>query len=282
VTRTDVLRVAQERFRAENLSIVAVGNAKDLGKPLTALNGKVITLDLTIPEPKAETPAKNQPTPQSIAQGKQLLARMQQAMGGSDKLAAIKDSSQSLEMAMDPSAGGLKLKQTVRFVVPNHYRQDQELPFGKVIAYTNGTTGWLSSPMQGVMAMPPDILKQAQGELFRRLVGLVLSDRDNSRTVSAVMGAGNTVEIDASDGQSVQLEMDPSTGLPAKVSYKAPGMGGAMVDVAQIYSDWRDASGFKMPYNAETQQAGKKVSTIVVTDYKFNTGLTEAEISKRP
>ena len=284
VTRADVLRVAQERFRAENLSIVAVGNAKEFGKPLTALSGKVAILDLTIPEPKAEAaaPVKNQPTPQSIAQGKQLLARMQQAMGGSDKLAAIKDSSQSLEMAMDPSSGGLKLKQTVRFVVPNNYRQDQELPFGKVIAYTNGTTGWLSSPMQGVMAMPPDILSQAQSELFRRLVGLVLSDRDNSRTVSAVMGEANTVEIDASDGQSVRLEMDPSTGLPAKASYKAPGMGGAVVDVGQIYSDWRDASGFKMPYKAETQQAGKKVSSITVTEYKFNTGLTEAEISKRP
>ncbi len=283
VTRADVLRVAKDRFRSENLTIVAAGNSKDFGKPLATLQGKVTTLDLTIPEdkaPAAAAPAKTPPSAQSIAQGKQLLAKMQQSMGGSDKLAAIKDSSQSLEMSMDPSAGGLKLKQTVRFLAPNHYRQDQELPFGKVIAYTNGTTGWLSSPMQGMMMMPPDILKQAQGELFRRLVGLVLSDRDSSRTVSAV--DDHTVEIDANDGQSARLEMDPATGLPAKASYQAPGVGGAMVEVAQIYSDWRDASGFKMPYKAETQQAGKKVSDVTVTDYKFNTGLTEAEISKRP
>ncbi len=164
VTRADVLRVAKARFRSEDLSIVAAGNPKEFGKPLTALQGKVTTLDLTIPEPKPETPApaKKAPSAESIAQGKQLLARMQQAMGGSDKLAAIKDSVQTLEMAMDPSSGGLKMKQTVRFVAPNHYRQDQELPFGKVIAYTNGTTGWLSSPVQGTMLMPPDILKQAQ------------------------------------------------------------------------------------------------------------------------
>jgi hypothetical protein len=174
----------------------------------------------------------------------------------------------------------LKLKQTVRWVAPNHYRQDQELPFGKVIAYTNGTIGWLSSPMQGVMAMPPDILKQAQGESFRRLVGLILSDRDSSRTVSAV--DDHTAEIDAADGQSVRIEIDPATGLPAKTSYQAPGVGGTMIEVAQTYSDWRDASGFKMPYKAQTLQAGKKVSDITVTDYKFNTGLTEAEISKRP
>jgi zinc protease len=283
VTRADVLRVAKERFRPENLTIVAAGNPKDFGKPLTTLQGKVTTLDLTIPEPKApvaSAPAKSAPTPQAVAQGKQLLARMQQSMGGSDKLAAIKDSSQSLEMAMDPSAGGLKLKQTVRWVAPNHYRQDQELPFGKVIAYTNGSTGWLSSPMQGVMMMPPDILKQAQGESFRRLVGLVLSGSDSSRTVSALND--HTVEIDAADGQSVTMEIDPATGLPAKTSYQAPGIGGAMIEVAQTYSDWRDASGFKMPYKAQTLQAGKRVSDITITDYKFNTGLTEAEISKRP
>jgi zinc protease len=51
VTRADVLRVAQEHFRPENLTIVAVGNPKDFGKPLTAL-GKVNSIDLTIPEPK--------------------------------------------------------------------------------------------------------------------------------------------------------------------------------------------------------------------------------------
>src|SRR5439155_23777493 len=139
-------------------------------------------IDLTIPEPKQDTATA---TPQSSAQGKQLLARMQQAMGGAEKLAAIKDGVQTLEMAMDPSSGGFKMKQTVRFLAPNHYRQEQELPFGKMIAYTNGSVGWLVSP-QGGMPMTPEILTQAQGELFRRLIGLVASDRDPSRTVSAI------------------------------------------------------------------------------------------------
>jgi zinc protease len=48
VTRADVLRVMKDRIRPENLSIVAVGNPKDFGKPLTAA-GKVEKLDLTIP-----------------------------------------------------------------------------------------------------------------------------------------------------------------------------------------------------------------------------------------
>jgi zinc protease len=48
VTRADVLRVMREHVNPENLSIVAVGNPKDFGKPLSAA-GKIETIDLTIP-----------------------------------------------------------------------------------------------------------------------------------------------------------------------------------------------------------------------------------------
>src|SRR5579863_926032 len=48
VTRADVLRVMQEHIHPENLSIVAVGNPKDFGKPLSAA-GKVQQIDLAIP-----------------------------------------------------------------------------------------------------------------------------------------------------------------------------------------------------------------------------------------
>ena len=51
VTRADVLRVVKEHIRPEDLSIVAVGNPKDFGEPLTGA-GKVEKLDLTIPEPQ--------------------------------------------------------------------------------------------------------------------------------------------------------------------------------------------------------------------------------------
>jgi zinc protease len=51
VTRADVLRVYRERIHPEDLTVVAVGNPKDFGKPLDSL-GKVEKIDLTIPEAK--------------------------------------------------------------------------------------------------------------------------------------------------------------------------------------------------------------------------------------
>jgi zinc protease len=49
VTRADVLRVFQQRINPANFTIVAVGNPKDFGKPLSAV-GKVEAIDLTIPK----------------------------------------------------------------------------------------------------------------------------------------------------------------------------------------------------------------------------------------
>ena len=55
VTKADVLRVANEHFLPAKLTIVAVGNPAQLGKPLSALNVPVKQLDVTIPSPKKQT-----------------------------------------------------------------------------------------------------------------------------------------------------------------------------------------------------------------------------------
>jgi zinc protease len=58
VTRADVLRVMQQHIDPKNLSIVAVGNPKDFGKPLSGI-GKVEKIDLSIPAmPAAMAPVK--------------------------------------------------------------------------------------------------------------------------------------------------------------------------------------------------------------------------------
>ena len=52
VTKADVLRVSRAYLKPENLTIVAVGNPKEFGQPLSSLGMPVHPIDLTIPEPK--------------------------------------------------------------------------------------------------------------------------------------------------------------------------------------------------------------------------------------
>ena len=275
VTPADVLRVAKEHFLPENLAIVAVGNPKEFGKPLTAL-GKVTPIDLTIPEPKQ---AASTGDAASLGRGKALLERAQQALGGADKLAALKDMIRILDLTMDASAGGVKIKETTR-LVGDQFRQDQELPppIGKMVVYTDGKTGWLATP-QGTMAMPPDVLRQARGDQFRELKALMLSTRDASRMVNAV--GDNAVEI-SGGGLSVRVEFDPGTGLPTRETYQEPGPTGAPSEVVETMSDWRDAGGVKMPFKVVLEQGGHKVGEEVVSEYQFNTGLKAEDLAKKP
>jgi hypothetical protein len=276
VTRADVLRVAKQHIHPDELAIVTVGNPKEFGKPLTTL-GKVTELDLTIPEPKQEL---SKADAGSLARGKQLLERAQQAMGGAEKLAAVKDATYTADIALEAAAGGIKLKLVNMYLAPDQLRQEQELPGAKIIEYSDGKSGFLATP-QGVQPMPAEALKQAQGELFREPYALLLSDRDPARIVNAV--GENTVEVAAANGSlKVKIEFDSATGLPARETYTEAGATGAPAETTEIYSDWREVGGIKLPHKAIQLENGMKMLEVAISEYKINSGLTAAALSKRP
>jgi hypothetical protein len=127
--------------------------------------------------------------------------------------------------------------------------------------------------------MPPPVLKQTQGEIFREWVTLMLSDRDPSRTVVAT--GPNAVDISGADGQSVRVEFD-GAGLPLRQSYQETGMGGPPSEVKVTYSDWRDVDGVKLPFKAIMEQNDKKLGEVTVSEFKLNSGLKPEELSKKP
>ncbi len=63
VTKADVRRVVRQYLKPEDLTIVAVGNPKDFGLPLSTLGLPVHALDLTIPEPKPDLAAPGSGAP---------------------------------------------------------------------------------------------------------------------------------------------------------------------------------------------------------------------------
>jgi len=271
VTQADILRVAQKYFKMSDLTYVAAGNPKEFGTPLTALGLPVHDIDLTIPEPKQVAP---KPDAASLQKGKDLLQRVQQALGGADQLAAVKDLVYHGEAGIETPGATMKVKQTNSYLAPSSLRQEIELPFAKQTVYSDGATGWMISP-QGPMGMSPAVLKQVRGEVFRLLPPLLMSDRDPGRTVN-FLGEGK-IEISAKDGESVQLEVDGKTGLPLKIIYQ-----GSQGPVDQVYSDWREVNGIRLPFAWTILQGGKKFASVTVAEYKVNSGLTKEEIAKKP
>jgi len=276
VTRADVLRVAKARVHPERFTNVTVGNPQDFGRPLDGLGSAPNEIDLTIREPELEATKVGQA---SLEKGKQLLERAQQAVGGGDKLAAVKDAIQIAEFQLDVTAGGMRVRETDRWIAPTLFRQESEIPTGKIAAYTDGRMGWISTP-QGSGALAGAQLKQVQGDLFRFYFRLLLSDRISERTVIAV--DDNTIEISDATGEIARLLLDSKTALPRAVQYRSVHVAGPPVEVEDAYSDFREVAGVKVPHKITITQAGRKFADVTVTDYKVNSGLKADDLGKRP
>lgn len=276
VTKQDILRVAQKYLRPDELVIVAVGKPADFGTPLAALNLPVHKIDLTIPEPKRQAVRADA---RSLARGKELLERAQRAVGGADKLSAVRDILMSSELVLVGEGGGLRVAQTSRWLAPSTIRQDQQLPFGMVSSYFDGQTGWLATP-QGIQPMPAPVLRQARGALLRILPSLLLSDRAPDRQVNLV-GEG-LLEIADGSGESVRVKIDAATGLPAALSYAAIQVGGPPATAEEALQDWREVDGLKMPFQITIRRDGAPYAEVTVREIRLNTGVTPEELSRKP
>ena len=238
----------------------------------------LLLLSLTEPGVAVWKPAHSVLQNEDDRRGVQLLRRAQDAMGGAENLAAVRDTMHAMEIALEPKAGGYKMTQVSRYVAPDHLRQERETPFGRIAVYSDGKGGWIITP-QGANALPAETLATVRGVLFRQPSSLMLSDRDPSRSVKAV--DTDAVEVSSADGESVRIEFDPTTGLPLRQIYWIAGAGGRRVMRAETFSDWRDVDGLRFPFKAVQLEDGTKMLELVVSEYEVNSGLTAAELSKR-
>jgi zinc protease len=273
VTAADVQRVAREHFKTPDFTIVAVGNPKDFGKPLTDLKLPVEKIDLTIPDPPK--PASAQSDAASLAKGKEIAAKALQAMGG-NPVALAKDFEVTREVSLQTGGTALKIGQVMRAVYPNHLRQDQQLPFGKVTVYTDSKTGWMVGP-QGPLPMQGAVLQQAKGELFRTPFALLRPDP--GKQYNAV--SNDTIEITDGEGNRAKLTV-AGDGLPQRLTYMSTSMTGPASEVTENYSDWREVEGIRLPFQILIDQAGKKYAEIKVSSYKVNTGAKPGDLAKKP
>ena len=269
VTKADVLRVAKQYLKPEDLTIVAVGNPASFGTPLKDLGLKIEPIDLTIPQPKKAVNSN----PASAAKGKELLKKLQAALGGEAKLAAVKDVQAVAEVAIQTGGAAMKATQRNSLLLPSMLRQDTELPFGKQSVFFDGTAGWMANA-QGSQPLPPPVIKQVQGELFRQWSSLA----SGGNTVSAV--DANTIEIADAHGNQVRLQVD-TAGKPVKLFYEGEGMAGPS-NIEETFADWRDVDGMSVPFQITILQGGKKFADVKVQQYKVNSGLSAAQLSKKP
>jgi zinc protease len=274
VTRADVLRVAKQYIDASKFVIVLVGNPKEFSTPLSTLGLPVGNIDLTITPPAGVRPPQ---TGASQDRARAALAKVVEAMGGEANLAAVKDITQKSQMKLDPAAGSLNVAQTWQWVAAgHHYREENVLPGGAVMTYSDGESGWVWNS-KGAQAIEDPERDQVRFELFRMWFPLLLSAGNPDRTVS--QAGENGIVIAEKDGNAILLTIDPNTNLPSSETYREVG---GPEPVTEVYSDWQETAGVKLPHKIGISQSGQHFADVGVTSIAINAGLTAEQISKKP
>jgi len=282
VTREDVARVARQYLKTDQLAILVLGKEKGFEPPLSAL-GKVTRLDITIPPPKQEALAAA--TPEAAARGKELLARVREALGGASRLGAVQEYTVASTLNLSTPQGEFALKMESTVNLAGRMLNKMTTPMGEVVQGYDGQTVWMRTP-QGVREAPASQRAEAEGSLFRETLRLVAAPDSPGLAVQALGPAeleGRKVEAvavrDEARNLQVKLYVDPATYLPAGKTYTAALMG-APGEILEIYSDWKEAGGVKWPYKTVLNRDGKKFGENTVSEIKVNPGLEESAYRK--
>ncbi len=202
VTKADIQRVAKAYIDPAKFTLVVLGSPTQMSDSLDSLGRAVTPLDLTIPELTMK--AVND-SAESVADGKRILSAAQQAAGGLPALLAAKDYTELSEVRLEPAFGGNLVRQKVQWLTPSSFRQEQDMPIGTLVAYTDGEIGWLATK-QASAALGGSELKQVRGNLFRCYIPLLLSDQVPGRRILAA--DDNSVDISDALGNSVRVDFD--------------------------------------------------------------------------
>jgi hypothetical protein len=211
----------------------------------------------------------------------QILRRAQEAAGGAEALAAVKD--MIVTRDIQAVGGGISGRQVVKFLLPGAMRQESSLPFGPVTVSLVDGAGSIESS-QGKSALVGPQLTQAQGELFRVRERLLLADSVPDWSLSYVESSSDSgreadiLEVsDAKSSQRIRLWIDRKTGEFYRSSFAAVAIVGAQ-RLDEFYSDFRAVNGVQTPFRISVFSAGRSLTEIHVGKVLHNTGLTKTEL----
>jgi hypothetical protein len=150
--------------------------------------------------------------------GMQLFRKMQNALGGRDKIAAIQDFEQCVRAQAWDDEGktfGEVYKRT-RWIRPNVLRLDQVGPGNRYVLYFNGVAGWEILPDKGFLQLAGDELDFARSYLGGLDVNTWLADANAKNLFTTLAPDIITISTKNDDSNKTEITLNLKTCLPEK------------------------------------------------------------------
>jgi len=266
----DVARAAAKYLHKDQLAVLVVGNTTEFDKPLSSL-GTVNNVDITIPPPPAEKSEGPAAKPVgSNPEGKALAAKVVQAMGGLEKLQAVK----SMRVSFTESDGGALTPIVVTAQFPDRMHVDVHTQQGTLSVVVTPDAGFMTAEGQGSRTLPPEQKTDNLTQLHHDPIYLAQHLNDPAFTFHAAgtekIGDVETTMLDIGGGVPwIRWYVDPTNGHVLRESYKGLGQSGTF-DGETDLSDWRTADGLTLPYLHQNKENGKDSSLVKYETIQIN------------
>lgn len=264
-TIEDVQRVAREYLRPDQMEILVVGNADEIGNQLQKY-GEVNEIDITIPEPGSD----EEEIAGDAAGGREWLGKMADAVlpnGPIDGKLVF----EAENIVQTPQGEmNLNLVQTINFSTENIVA-DVTMPMGQVTMKIEDGTGTMV--MGGnEMPMQPAQKEQLMAEFYRNHIYLALNRSDLNVEYLGMeeMEGQELAHIRVEANETIHLYLDPETALPTVRTYRQFNpQAGEQVTVKVVSSDWQEADGVLMPYNTVVYSGDELNAEIKVASHSI-------------
>jgi hypothetical protein len=220
----------------------------------------------------------------SAQDASQLFHRMQTALGGADKIAAIRDFDESVQADAWYSDGRPlgKVRKRTRWIRPNYLRLDQVGPSDTYVLYFDGASGWEILPDKTVANLAGGELKFAQNYLRGLNLNFWLADRDPTREITS---SGPSVIVISTKGdlsQRTEFTLDPKTFLPVKETDISLSDPNHPVSSESRFEQWQVVDGVKFPQRIIKFHSGTKVAEITTEQIRLNSGIKASDVAIKP
>jgi hypothetical protein len=216
--------------------------------------------------------------------GLKLFHKMQDALGGADKIAAIHDFEQQvLAESWDANGHSMgEVRKRTRWVGPRFLRADQTGPGSTYVLYFDGTSGWEILPgTDKAVELSGGELKFAQKYIRDLSLNVWLADRDPRYKISSP--AENVVRI--SDGDvthQLDFTLDPKTWLPVKTTSISLSDPAHPVASETVTADWETVQGVRFVHKWSVHRGGLRIAEATVQKTTLNSGLKPEDLAKKP
>ena len=306
VSVDDIQRVAQQYLHPDKLSIVLVGDASIFAGDLAGVGFDQVEripiseLDLAAPDLRRHAPSRpgrlepvsyQQTAPPVVAgraaanddRVRELIGRAVAAKGGLTLLRSIQTVRVESVATVQSNGINADLPSTTTIRYPGAFRTDAMTPAGRLIQVFSAGKYWVQDP-SGVHDAPESMAAVIRGNVQRDTVPLLLALHDGKIAASLAEVAEDqrkmpALEVALPGSTSLTLIFDPVTTLLAKSKYRMTGPTGE-VNVEEIYSNYRDVKGLKVPFTTEVRRDGASAVQRTLRTFEFNVPVDSALFNK--